>query len=308
MPYNPNAYFIRRDVGKVFDPSCLQGQSPALGRTTAMVLGLTVALSGCETATAIKDSAVAAAATAGTFISTQASNAADFVMGRKSGSLEDDGTTCFASARVPFYAAVDEVTAAQRLEYGAMAGVAVATFAAFYADSVVAKIAAVGFGAVMVGVIANIEADHDRITAVNRTFTALIQCREREAKKINQEYGQDKVTHAVAVERLDQLRSLMAADVEVAQGVNAILTARNDGYVLSTKQAQQKAPPPKGKKETQERKQQTVQAQAGIQSNQRALSQQTASIQQAESLTSGDEFQLSLRSMPWLMLAELTEI
>lgn len=265
-------------------------------------------LSGCETATAIKDSAISAATTAGSFISTQASHAADFVMGRKSGSLEDDGTSCFASARVPFYAAVDEVTKAQRLEYGAMAGVAVATFAAFYADSVVAKMAAVGFGAVMVGVIASIEADRERIKAVNNTFAALIHCREREAAKINQEYGQGKVTHSVAEERLAKLRSLMTADVEAAQGVNAILTARNDGYVLSTKQAQQKAPPSKSAKETQERKQQTGEAQAGIQSNQRALSQQTASIKQAESLSSSDGFQLGLRMTPWPMLAELAEI
>jgi len=214
-------------------------------QVSGLIVGMTVALSGCETATAIKDKAVEAASTAGSFISTQASHAADFVMGRKSGSLVDDGTSCFATTRVPFYAAVDEVTKAQRLEYGAMAGAAIGTFAVFYADSVVAKLAAAGFTATMVAVIVNIEADHERITAVNNTFGALVNCREREAKQINLEYGQRKLNRAVAVDRLDKLRALVAEDVEVAQDVNAILVARNDGYALSTQQVQTKAPPAK---------------------------------------------------------------
>ena len=214
-------------------------------QVSGLIVCVTVALSGCETATAIKDKAVEAATTAGSFISTQASHAADFVMGRKSGWLVDDGAGYFATTRVPFYAAVDEVTKAQRLEYGAMAGAAIGTFAVFYADSVVAKLAAAGFTATMVAVIVNIEADHERITAVNNTFGALVNCREREAKQINLEYGQRKLNRAVAVDRLDKLRALMAEDVEVAQGVNTILAARNDGYALSTQQVQTKRPPPR---------------------------------------------------------------
>lgn len=276
-------------------------------QVSGLIVGMTVALSGCETATAIKDKAVEAATTAGSFISTQASHAADFVMGRKSGSLVDDGTSCFATTRVPFYAAVDEVTKAQRLEYGAMAGAAIGTFAVFYADFVVAKLAAAGFTATMVAVIVNIEADHERITAVNNTFGALVNCREREAKQFNLEYGQRKLNRAVAVDRLDKLRALMAEDVEVAQGVNTILAARNDGYALSTQQVQTKAPPAKSGTDTKDRTQQTKKAQAGIQSNQKALAQQTATIKQAETLSGDDGFQLSRRRTPWVMLAELTD-
>lgn len=272
---------------------------------TSAVLALSVALAGCETATAVKDKVVEVASDAGSYVSTQASHAADFVMGRKSGSLANDGTTCFTSARVPFYAAVDEVTEAQRIEYGAAAGAAVATFAAFYADSVVAKIAAIGFGATMVAVIANIEADNERIANVSSTFNGLVNCRRQEARGINKEYRNRAMTHSTAEERLARLRTLMAEDVEAAQGVNAILTARTDGYELTTQQAQEKAPAAKSTKETKERKQQTKEANAAIQSNQKGLAQQTASIEQAEALSGPEGFNLSWLRAPWIVLAGL---
>lgn len=289
-------------------PTARAASAPRQARAavaSGTILALSFALVGCETATAVKDKVVEVASDTGSYISTQASHAADFVMGRKSGSLENDGTSCFTSARLPFYAAVDEVTEAQRIEYGAAAGVAVATFAAFYADSVVAKIAAIGFGATMVAVIANIEADNERIANVSSTFKGLVSCRQQEAKGINKEYRNRAMTRSTAEERLAKLRTLMAEDVEVAQGANAILTARTDGYELSTQQAQEKAPAAKGAKETKERKQQTKEANAAIQSNQKGLAQQTASIEQAEALSGSDGFNLSWLRAPWIVLAGL---
>src|SRR5690349_14103482 len=111
-----NAYMMSRCWWRPGSPDLHVRPRYVAHRVTGLIVGMSVALSGCETATAIKDKAVEAATTAGSFISTQASHAADFVMGRKSGSLVDDGTSCFGKTRVPFYAAVDEVTQAQRLE------------------------------------------------------------------------------------------------------------------------------------------------------------------------------------------------
>lgn len=276
-----------------------------VGSVVQLVACAAFVLAGCETATDIKNTVVEAAEESGSFISTESSHAADFIMGRKSGLLQDDGTPCFSTARLPFYAAVDEITEAQRLKYGAMVGTAVATFAAFYAKSTLAKLAAVGFGATMVAVIADIQADRARITKVNETFGALVKCRQREAGQINQDYGRRKLDRSAAEDRLANLRKLMAEDVEAAQGVNAILTARNDGYVLTTKQTEQQAPPAKDRKEVNERTQQAKKAEAAIQTNQKALAQQTASIRQAQALSGADGFSLSWLAEPWLRLAEL---
>lgn len=282
------------------------GRRARRAQRAALLLAAALALGGCATATAVKDKVVEVATTAGTYLSEQAAAAADFVMGRRSGSLVDDGTTCFKTERVAFYGAVDEVTQAQRLALGAKAATAVAAIVAIYADSIVAKLLALGFAATMVAVIVDIETDRTRINAVSDTFDALIACRRRDAKQINADYAKRQLDRPAAEAQLAQLRSLVAEDVEVARGTNAILVARNEGFVLSARQVEEQAPPPKDAKETNERKRQTKEVSAALQTNQKALAQQTARIDQAQALAdSGGGFSLSQWRGRLLLLADL---
>ena len=289
---------------------CIVTPVPGARRSHLRVIGpiviITISLGGCATATAVKDSVVQAATTAGNYISAQASQAADFVMGRRSGSLVDDGTVCFRTERVAFYAAVDEVTKAQRLAFGAKAATVVAAIVAIYANSIVAKLVAIGFAATMVAVIVDIESDRTRINTVTDTFDQLIGCRKRESEQINADYAKRKLDRPAAEAQLTKLRALVAEDVEVAQGTNAILVTRNEGFVLSAQQVEVKAPPPKDVKEGIERKMKTKQVEAAIQTNQKALAQQTASIAKAQALAESEGgFSLSHWRGRWLFLAEL---
>ncbi len=255
-------------------------------RASSLALCVALALSGCETVKVYTDETVR--------ILTNAWNATgDWLMGRQAGSLEDDGTSCFASERLPFYQAVDNVTSAQRLEYAAIGGAAVATFAALYADSIAVKVVAVGFAVTMAGVIASIEADNSRIKAVSDTFNKLLACRKGDVTRINNEYKNRKLTKDAAQEQLAKLRALMIEDVAVAQGANAILSARTEGFELSAQRAQQKAKPPANATESRERKQTEAKANAAVQSNQEALERQATTIKQAEALTRDEGVQLS---------------
>jgi hypothetical protein len=283
-------------------------------------------LAGCESATAVGNSI----GQFGSYVGNQVSGAADFVMGRKSGQLVDDGTACFATERVAYYQAVDDVTAAERAQTAATVGAVGAAVAAVFVDSTVAKVITIGLAATLAAVAISLEEDGARIATVTRTFDDLVACRRREAETINAELKAGTITREAAEQRMARLRGLMQEDLTVAEGTNAILAARTETFAVSAEEAKarsleqaqaQPAPQPTPTPQATPAPQATPTAQAtsapaattaagaeteekrveaAIQSNQRALQQQTASIEQAKQLV-GEEggFQLAGPVAPW---------
>jgi hypothetical protein len=269
-------------------------------------------LGGCESATAIGDSVTQF----GNYVGKQVSGAADYVMGRRSGQLVDDGTACFATERVAYYAAVDDVTAAQRAQTAAGVAAVGAVVAAVFLDSTLAKLAALGLAATLAAVAISLEQDRTRIEAVTRTFDDLIACRRNEAATINAELQRGEITREAAELRMAQLRSLVQEDLTVAQGTNAILASRTEAFTVSAQEAKARsieeararpAPPPttpeataKAEQEAKKAEEEAKRIEAAVQSNQRALQQQTASIEQAQKLVDEEGgFQLARRLEPW---------
>jgi triphosphoribosyl-dephospho-CoA synthetase len=271
------------------------------GMVGLLALG-TVSLAGCDSAS-LQSAVTQAANQAGTLF-TQTGN---FMSAGDDEQPSDDGTSCYSPQRVTFYAAVAEVNEAQRMQSGAAAGALVAGFAATYADSTVSKLAATGFAAAMGLVIADIETDRTRIAAVTDSFDSLVACRSNEAQQINDDYKNRRLEREAAEEKLATLRRLLAQDIQVAQGTNAILKERNNAFELSTQQIEAEAPPPATTNEAAQRKEQVQKADAAIQTNQKVLSQQTASIEEAEALAnSPEEFELSLWMPARTVLAALS--
>ena len=266
------------------------------GRIGLSIVGLSI-LAGCDSAS-LQSAATQAINNAGTLFE----QTSTFVSGGAE-EVTNDGTSCYAPERVAFYAAVNEVEDAQRIQSGAAAGVMVAGFAATYSDSAVSRLAATGFATAMGALIADIETDRTRITTVTESFDKLVDCRTREAAGINEDYRNKRLSREAAEERLSNLRSLLTQDIQVAQGTNAILNERNDAFVLSTQQIETEAPPPASTTEATQRKNQVQKAEAAIQTNQKVLSQQNAKIEQAKAMTSSsDGFELSLLDVPPMIL------
>jgi hypothetical protein len=166
-------------------------------------------------------------------------------------------------------------------------------------DSRLAQLAAIGFAATMVAVAVDLDDDRERTEAVSRTFDDLVDCRKGEARQINAELKQGGITREVAEQRMAQLRTLLQEDVTVAQGANAIQMARAEAFTVTVEEAKKKAPPPKAPEEAEKNQVEVKKAEAAIQTNQRVLAQQTASIEQAQKLAGGDGgFQLSLLLAP----------
>lgn len=248
---------------------------------SALLTILTAGLGGCETANDVKQGVVDAAHYVG-----------DKVAGRSA--TTDDGTACYANERTAFYQAVDAVEEANRTALGAKVLATTGTVASTYFQSTISKQLAQGFTAAMTQVQSDIEADRSRIVTVTTSFNRLMECRRREARKTQSDYRAGKLTRDVAVAKVATLNKLNVDDVAAASRVNAILRQRNEAFALSTERIQRDAPPAANRDETSQRKREVAKATQGVQTNQRALDQQEASVQQAERLKD-QSFDLSLR-------------
>ena len=223
----------------------------------------------------------------------------EYVKGERSGSLQNDGTACFAKERTAFYAAVDEVTAAQRLELAAKVSIVGGLAVAAIADSRLAQLAALGFSGLMVALAVDLANDRTRAEKVSRSFDDLVRCRRGEARKINAELRSGEIDRESAERRMSSIRNLVMEDVAIAKEANSILVARTEAFAVTTEKAKAQAAPPATPQEAKENKREEKKVAAAIQTNQRVLAQQTASIAQAESLADDDGgFELALLILP----------
>ena len=201
-----------------------------LPRPVTRKIGVTcvlLSLGGCEQAT--------------TFIGEAASQTADFVMGRRINALVDDGTECFAGPRRDFYLAVDEVTAAHRMQIAAGIGAIGAVATAAMVDSTLAMVAAGGLAVALAAVVVDLQLDRERAETVSRTFEALVACRKNEARQLNAALKKGTITREEAEPRMAALRALVQEDTVIAQETNELLVARTESFELSVEEAQEQA-------------------------------------------------------------------
>ena len=249
------------------------------------------------------------AGAAGSYVSDRF-GAATTVVGRwASGRPADDETSCYATERVAFYDAVSDVNTAESLVFGAklagLVGLAVTT----YSDSFATRLVSAGFAVTMVALVAEIEADHGRIELVTSTFNDLVACRRGEAQRVKTDVRAGRLSRSAGEEQLNQLKSLIEQDLVVARETNQTLQARTTEFQLSTEKADEEVRQATGEpepareqpptpEEQHKREEEIQKAKAAVQTNQQALSQQSATIEQASTLPQSDEFRAGIARSP----------
>jgi hypothetical protein len=277
------------------------------GRTPLILVATvtTLALAGCaqiqETGAYLGERAGAA----GGYVSDRFGAATTAVGQWASGRPDDDETSCYATERVAFYDAVSDVNTAESLVFGAklagLVGLAVTT----YSDSFATRLVSAGFAVTMVALVAEIEADHGRIEFVTSTFNDLMACRRGEAQRVKSDVRAGRLSRIAGEEQLNQLKSLVEQDLVVARETNETLQARTTEFQLSTEKADEEVrqatgepeparEPPPPPEEQRKQEEEIQKAKAAVQTNQQALSQQSATIEQASTLPQSDEFELAL--------------
>jgi hypothetical protein len=234
------------------------------------------------------------AGVAGRYVGQQLGAATTAVSRWASGRPPDDQTACYATERVAFYDAVSKVKTAESLVFGAALAGLIGPRVTTYSSSFATRMVSTGFAATMAAFMQEIAADHARIEGVTSTFNALMACRRREAAMLKADVAAGRIPRSDGQETMARLRSLVEEDVAVAREINGTLQERTTEFQLSAEKAKEevaKAPTPKEKRE---QAQEVQKAEAAVQTNQQAVSQQSASIEQASALPQSDTFELSL--------------
>lgn len=217
---------------------------------------------------------------------------------RLAATLEDDGTSCYASHRLPFYRVADEAI------QGEQVGTAVNQLAGSILDRVigpqigyasgVGNLVAESFSEGMSALITDISGQRERIQQVNRQFNELLDCRREEAQEIQADYDAGRLSRAAALERMVQLRQLTRQDILVARQANDALAAQNAEFELATRQAAQEATVASAPEVREERVERVAEADEAVQTNQVALNQSQASVDEAEELVASAEGDFAL--------------
>jgi hypothetical protein len=299
-PRNPAKQVSPRAVATRWGGRELPGRAPLILLATVSAL----ALGGCaqikETGSYLGEQAGAA----GSFVGDKFGAATSAVGRWASGRPEDDATSCYATERTAFYDAVSDVKTAESLVFGAQLAALVGLAVTVYSDSFITRLVSAGFSVTMVALIADIEADRTRIERVTSTFNDLMACRRGEAQRVKSEVGAGRLSRSAGEAQLNQLKALVEEDLVVARDTNQTLQARTTEFELSTEKAkeevsqatgpEQAGEPPPAPEEQREREEQIQKAEAAVQTNQQALSQQSATIEQASDLPQSDAFELGL--------------
>jgi hypothetical protein len=250
------------------------------------------ALSGCqqiqETGALVGEKVGAAGRYVGDKVSETTSALGRWASGRP----PDDLTACYATERVAFYDAIKEVRDAQSAVFAAGFAALIGAAVTTYSSSIATQLIAAGFAVTMVALIADITADRTRIENVTTTFDALMACRRQEANAIKSDVAAQRLARADGEAAMAKLRTLIAEDVEAARAVNETLQQRTAEFQLSAEEAKKEAVNAPTPEKRQEQEQEVKKAEAAVQTNQQAVSQQTATIEQAAVLEQSDEFEL----------------
>jgi hypothetical protein len=276
------------------------------GRAPVILVAVTgLALAGCQQVKETGQYLGQQAGVAGRYVSDKFGEATATVSRWASGRPADDETSCYATERVAFYDAVSEVETAESMVFGAglagLVGAAVTT----YSDSFATRLVSAGFAVTMAALLKEIEADHARIERITSTFDDLMACRRGEATMLKADVSAGRVSRADGQQQMARLRSLVEEDLVVARETNETLQARTTEFELSAEKAKEEVeqptaqperagePAPPTPQEQREREQEVQKAEAAVQTNQQALSQQSATIEQASTAQQSDEFELA---------------
>jgi len=282
----------------------MQGRVVLIATTTGLALTACQQLE--QAGTYVKDKAEVA----GNYVGEQFEVATITVSRWVSGRPEDDQTACYGTERVAFYDAVSEVNTAESLVFGARLAGLVGAAVTTYSNSFATRLVAAGFTLTMVALVSEIESDRTRIEQVTVTFNDLLACRRREAAALKSDVSAGRTSRSYGQEQMAQLRALVEEDLVTAREINETLRERTAEFELSTEKAKEEAKqaattpeqagaPPPSPEEQRERQEEIRKAEAAVQTNQKALSQQSASIEQASALPQSDAFELGMLEDPY---------
>jgi hypothetical protein len=119
-------------------------------------------------------------------------------------------------------------------------------------------------------------------------------CRRREAAMLQADVAAGRIPRSDGQETMARLRSLVEEDVAVAREINGTLQERTTEFQLSAEKAKEEVAKAPTRQEQRQQQQEVKKAEAAVQTNQQAVSQQSASIEQASALPQSDTFELSL--------------
>lgn len=257
-----------------------------------------LALVGCQQIEATGAYLGEQAGVAGRYVSERVGEATTTISRWASGRPPDDQTACYAKERVAFYDAVSEVRTAQSFVFGAGLAGLIGSRVTTYSGSFATRLVSTGFAATMAAFVQEIAADHARIEGVTSTFSDLMGCRQREATMLKADVAAGRISRSDGQEAMTRLRSLVEEDLVVAREINATLQERTTEFQLSAEKAREEVANAPTPAEQREQQQEVQKAEAAVQTNQQAVSQQSASIEQASDLQQSDEFELSLLGAP----------
>jgi len=209
-----------------------------------------------------------------------------------SGIPADDSTACYKSHRVPFYEQANDASKSRSVVKGVgnvMGNMIRRQFAGGTYSNQIGDLLAKNFVATMKSVVTDMQNDTARTQQLNGRFSALTDCRRREAATINANYRAGKINRSTAQARLTSLRTVMSQDIAKARETNNQIRARSDEYNLTTQTARRKVDTAPSRTQRRERAQQVKKAEDAVQTNQKALNESVASVDEAQTLASGTE-------------------
>ncbi|MEM9682455.1 MAG: hypothetical protein AAF942_04240 [Pseudomonadota bacterium] len=218
-----------------------------------------------------------------------------------SGAPADDGTSCYAKYRVPFYEEANNAAQAKSVIDGVGTYVTAMLTSRSGSNTYsqqIGTLLASNFRATMQSVVTDVQNDTTRINRLNKQFSALTSCRRTEAARINADYKAGKISQTVASQRMTTVRKVMSEDIAKARETNKRITARTDEFKLTAKTARKQVAAAPSRNERRERQQEVEKAEEAVQTNQKALNESVATVAQAETLVTETEGGFNLQS--WL--------
>jgi predicted small secreted protein len=216
-----------------------------------------------------------------------------------SGVPADDSTACYKSHRVPFYEQANQASKSKSVVKGVgdvMGNVVRRQFTGGTYSNQIGNMLAQNFVATMKSVVTDMRNDTARTQQLNGRFTALTNCRRREASTINANYRARKITRSTAQAKLASLRAVMSQDIAKARETNNQIRARTDEFKLTTSTARQKVAVAPNRTSRREREREVKKAEKAVQTNQKALNESVASVDEAQTLVTESEGGFNLQS------------
>ena len=210
----------------------------------------------------------------------------------------DDGTVCYRSYRVPFYREANNSDRTDSVVKG-LGGVATALMRQSRTGAYSQQVSSMltnSFVQTVQAVVKDIENETARVQRLTQRFNALMNCRRREAEDINRRFNQKRISLSAAQVRMATLRALTTEDISTAREANAQISARTEEFTLATEAAREQVAAARTPQEQQRRDTEVKKAEEAVQTNQKALNDSVASVEQAEALVKETEGGFNLQS------------